>query len=473
MRTKTTLTLTLLTLCPLASCSSSANSCGANPARYSPQIVPSDFSTTIDNKYLTYLPGRVMTFTRTDGNIVEQHVMTETKMIMGVKTVVVHDFLKTPAGQLLEDTYDYYAQDKAGNVWYFGEDTKAYSGTIVSTKGAWLSGANCAMPGIVMLANPQVGASYRQEYLAGEAEDEAEVVSLNETVTVPYGTLGGCIETREQTALAPGDVENKYYCAGIGIVRSKDVGTIDKGSLEDLATIDGKKQDCTSNPAKYDPPINPADFSATIDNKYLPFKPGSVFSYVQSSGDLVEQDVLYETKMVMGVTTVIVHDFLKSPEGDLLEDTYDYFAQDKAGNVWYFGEDTKAYSGTQVSTKGTWAGGLNCARPGIVMGGSPKVGDSYRQEYLPGEAEDQAEVVSLIETVTVPYGTLSNCLKTKEYTVLAPGDIENKYYCPGIGLILSADIGTIDSGKKEELTRINGVGAGGTDAGVDAAGGAD
>jgi hypothetical protein len=161
------------------------------------------------------------------------------------------------------------------------------------------------------------------------------------------------------------------------------------------------------------------------------------------------------------VKTAVVHDFLKSPTGELLEDTYDYFAQDKAGNVWYFGEDTKAYSGTTVSTEGSWAAGVGCARPGIVMNANPKVGDSYRQEYLPGEAEDQADVVSLSETVTVPYGTFAGCLETKEYTALAPGDIENKYYCPGVGLLLSADVGTIDKGNREELTRIDGVTADG------------
>ena len=213
---------------------------------------------------------------------------------------------------------------------------------------------------------------------------------------------------------------------------------------------------CGPNPASYMPAITAAEFSTTIDNKRLFYPQGAVFMYVQTSGDIVEQDVLKQTKTIMGVTTLTVHDSLKSASGDLLEDTYDYYAQDSAGNVWYFGEDTKAYSGTMVSTAGSWHAGENCALPGIVMEANPVVGDSYRQEYRPGEAEDQADIASLTETVTVPYGTFSNCVMTKEYTALAPGDIENKYYCENVGLVRSHDIGTIDTGKTEDLTSVNG-----------------
>jgi hypothetical protein len=168
------------------SCGSQASgACGANPAGYAPMVVAGNFSTTINNQWLFFAPGAVNTYLQTSGNLVEQHVMPDTRTIMGVKTLTVHDFLKAPTGELLEDTYDYYAQDTAGNVWYFGEDTKAYSGTTVSTTGTWYAGEACARPGIVMEAMPQIGDSYRQEYRPGEAEDQADVASLNETVTVP------------------------------------------------------------------------------------------------------------------------------------------------------------------------------------------------------------------------------------------------------------------------------------------------
>jgi hypothetical protein len=224
----------------LGGCGSGSHDATCSQAIYSPQIVAADFVSAVDNKYLSYLPGTVLRYVDTDKNVVEQDVLADTKTLLGVKVTVVHDFSKTESGQLLEDTYDYFAQDKAGNVWYFGEDTKAYSGTMVSTAGSWAAGEGCAQPGIVMRGNPQVGDSYRQEYRAGEAEDEADIVSVTEKVTVPYGTFEGCVKTREHTALAPGDVENKYYCPGAGEVLAVDIGTIDQGKREELLTINGK-----------------------------------------------------------------------------------------------------------------------------------------------------------------------------------------------------------------------------------------
>jgi hypothetical protein len=213
---------------------------------------------------------------------------------------------------------------------------------------------------------------------------------------------------------------------------------------------------CSQSGAGYQPAIVAADFSSVVDNKYLSYIPGMVFKYTNTDHEIVEQDVTSDTKILLGVKVVVVHDFARTASGQLLEDTYDYFAQDRAGNVWYFGEDTKAYSGTMVSTAGSWAAGQSCAKPGIVMKASPQIGDSYRQEYLPGQAEDEAEVVSLTEKVTVPYGTFEGCVKTKEHTALAPGDLENKFYCPGVGEVLSVDIGSIDQGKREELISVNG-----------------
>jgi hypothetical protein len=132
--------------------------------------------------------------------------------------------------------------------------------------------------------------------------------------------------------------------------------------------------------------------------------------------------------------------------GQLIEKTYDWFAQDKEGNVWYFGEDTKEYEdGKVVSTKGSWEAGVDGAKPGIIMPADPKVGQSYRQEYYPGEAEDMARVLSLNDTVTVPYGSFDHVLETKEWTPLEPGFYEKKYYVGGVGPLGNpADLGLVD-----------------------------
>ena len=169
----------------------------------------------------------------------------------------------------------------------------------------------------------------------------------------------------------------------------------------------------------YAPHIDPAHFTTKIDNEYLPLKPGTSFVY-EGGTERDRMTVTHDTKKVMGVECVVVDDRAWE-EGKLIEKTYDWFAQDKEGSVWYFGEDTKEYeNGEVVSTKGSWEAGVDGAKPGIIMQAEPKVGQSYRQEYYPGEAEDMAKVQSLNESVRVPYGSFDHVLETKEWTPLQP-----------------------------------------------------
>jgi hypothetical protein len=182
----------------------------------------------------------------------------------------------------------------------------------------------------------------------------------------------------------------------------------------------------------YTPHIDPAEFTTTIDNEYFPMKPGTVFLY-KGGTERDEMTVTHSTKMVMGVECVVVDD--RAWEGgQLVEKTYDWFTQDDKGNVWYFGEDTKEYeNGEVVSTKGSWEAGVDGAKPGIIMQADPEVGQSYRQEYYPGEAMDMARVLSLDASVTVSYGSFDHVLETKEWTPLEPGFFEKKYYARGVG----------------------------------------
>jgi hypothetical protein len=149
---------------------------------------------------------------------IDVSVEAETHDVWGTTARVVRDtvFLE---GEMIEDTRDWYAQDAAGNVWYLGEDTYEYEfGEVVCSCGAWTSGVDGALPGVVMLAQPKVGDVYRQEYLVGEAEDVAEVVATGASVTVPAGSFGGCLETRDRSAIDPELDEYKYYCPGVGLV---------------------------------------------------------------------------------------------------------------------------------------------------------------------------------------------------------------------------------------------------------------
>lgn len=193
------------------------------------------------------------------------------------------------------------------------------------------------------------------------------------------------------------------------------------------------------NIKSYNPNINPSHFTVSIDNTYFSLKPGTTFIYRSTTEDGVETNkvvVTDKTKIVMGVTCRVVWDRVWLND-KLIEETYDWYAQDKEENVWYFGEDSKEYENEKVvSTKGSWESGINGAMPGIVMQAKLKAGELYRQEYYKGEAEDMAEVVSLNETVTVPYGSFDKCIKTKDWTPLSPNVVEYKYYSSTTGSVV-------------------------------------
>jgi hypothetical protein len=187
------------------------------------------------------------------------------------------------------------------------------------------------------------------------------------------------------------------------------------------------------------PPFDSAAFVADIDNPYMPLLPGTAFHYRSETPDGVEtNDVLVtrDSKQILGVAVTVVHDqvFL---DGELAEDTFDWFAQDTEGNVWYFGEDSKEIEdGQVVSTEGSWEAGVGDNEPGIIMLAHPKVGLAYHQELAPDVAEDMARVLSLKASPSVPYGSFDNCLGTMEYSLIEHGNREHKSYCPGVGLVL-------------------------------------
>lgn len=187
------------------------------------QLDPADFTTAIDNPWWPLKPGNHWVYRETDadGNVqrVDVTVTNRTKTIMGIETRVIHDIV-TDRGKPTEDTYDWYVQDSVGNIWYMGEDTKEYNsrGKLTSTEGSWEAGVDGAQPGIVVLARPKPGLAYREEYYKGQAEDAAEVLSLNAQANVPNGSFDHVVQTRNDTALEPDLVEEKFYARGVGPV---------------------------------------------------------------------------------------------------------------------------------------------------------------------------------------------------------------------------------------------------------------
>jgi hypothetical protein len=189
----------------------------------------------------------------------------------------------------------------------------------------------------------------------------------------------------------------------------------------------------------YAPQIDPAKFVASIDNVYLPLRVGTRWVYkgqTQKGLERVEVVVLTDTRQVMGVECTVVRDTV-TVGGQIVEDTYDWFAQDRDGNVWYFGEEVSNYAdGVLVDSAGTWEAGVDGAQPGVIMWADPQPGEPYRQEFYAGEAEDMARVLRLDGTAEVPYGSFSNVLVTEEWTPLEPGVKERKYYARGVGVLL-------------------------------------
>ncbi|MFL6238731.1 MAG: hypothetical protein ACJ735_04450 [Actinomycetes bacterium] len=191
--------------------------------------------------------------------------------------------------------------------------------------------------------------------------------------------------------------------------------------------------------ASYEPMLNPAEFSTTIDNPYFPLPVGRQLVYKgvkdgQSQVDTVT--VTNRTRLTAeGITARVVTDVAKHGT-TLLEKTEDWYAQDNAGNVWYLGEKTAAYDNGQVDRSGSWESGVHDAEPGIVMEAHPKVPDAYRQEYSPrDEAQDTAWIVDTDATQRVPYGVFHQALVSLEASVVEPGAYDKKVYGKGVGII--------------------------------------
>jgi hypothetical protein len=224
-----------------------------------------------------------------------------------------------------------------------------------------------------------------------------------------------------------------------------------------LLSCEDDKNDDRVIDENYMPLIDPVKFVDSITNSYMPLIPGIKFTYqvVTDEGNEVDEIIVtVDTKTIMGVKCIVVSDISRNTNGDTLESTKDWYAQDLEGNVWYFGEDTKEYeNGVISSTEGSWMAGENKAQPGIVMFAKPILGIPYRQEYLFNEAEDMGKVISMSENVTVPYGIFSDCMMTEEWSPLEPDVIEHKYYAYGIGNIKSV---MIEGGNEiSELTSVS------------------
>jgi hypothetical protein len=218
----------------------------------------------------------------------------------------------------------------------------------------------------------------------------------------------------------------------------------------------GSKLPTGADPIKLDP----ANFSADITNPYWPMKPGTRWTYRNvEAGEPPQEIVIVVTtdtkKLANGITARVVRDTARS-EGQIIEDTLDWYAQDSNGNVWYMGEDTAEFEeGKVVSRDGSWEAGADGALPGIMLPARPQVGQKYRQEYKKGEAEDNGEVLAMNHLVEVEAGPYKDALVTIDTSTIEPDVVEYKFYAPGVGPLLALDISGGTS--REELIKVDKV----------------
>lgn len=188
----------------------------------------------------------------------------------------------------------------------------------------------------------------------------------------------------------------------------------------------------------YEPSFDPANFSDPKPNPYFPLEPG--VNIFEGGEERVEVTVTGQTKEILGIATIVITDQV-FVNGELAEDTVDWYATDNFGNVWYLGEQTAEYeNGQVVTTAGSWEAGVDGAQPGIIMLADPHQGDAYRQEFYAGEAEDVAAIYALDQTATVPAGSYDEVLVTEEWTPLDPSLRERKWYATGVGVVFEETI---------------------------------
>jgi hypothetical protein len=191
--------------------------------------------------------------------------------------------------------------------------------------------------------------------------------------------------------------------------------------------------------------LDPKDFTTRIDNPYWPMDPGTRWTYRETDQGGAKLEVVVTVsdqtkKITNGVTARVVRDTV-TKEGKIIEDTFDWYAQDKEGNIWYLGENTAEFENGKLITKaGSFEAGVDGAKPGIIMPADPQDGMQYRQEYYKGKAEDNGEILSTDEMVQSPFGRFDNALLTKDTITIEPNVLQYKLYAKGVGPVVAVGV---------------------------------
>ncbi|MEO5886199.1 MAG: hypothetical protein ABIQ77_00920 [Anaerolineales bacterium] len=439
----------------------------ANPntgETYTVNINPADFVAVVDNPYFPLIPGSTKVLegmTENGLEHIEIKVLSETREVMGIQATIRQDTVYI-GGELVEDTFDWFAQDKTGNVWYLGEDVSNYeNGQLTDKAGSWEAGVDGALPGIIMYADPaaQLGKTYYQEYYAGEAEDAATLVSAGESVTVAAGSFENVVKTFDFTTLDSASLEHKYYATGIGVVKNVNLttGVIFElveftpagASAEPPITVELLPQPTSGFPPGFVPneaarvDIAKPIFSnpTSITNPLLPIT--EVDQLIQlglkdGHPHRTEFTLLPDTKTVNWngeQTETRILQFVAYLDGRVLEHALDFLAQADGGAVWYFGEDVYNYeNGVVVDRDGTWLAGKD-GPPAMIMPANPQVGNIYRVENIPGDVFEEVTVKTINQTLEGPRGLIEGVMFVQQIGL--DGQTTVKAFAPGYGEFLA------------------------------------
>ncbi len=205
--------------------------------------------------------------------------------------------------------------------------------------------------------------------------------------------------------------------------------------------------------------LDPADLSTDIDNPYWPMPVGARWVLRETDAQdgrlRVEVVVTDRTRMIRSIEARVVRDVV-TENGQLVEKTFDWYAQDSGGSIWYLGEFTREYEdGEVVSTEGSFEYGVDGAQAGVAVPAQPLAGCAYRQEYLEGVAEDRGRVLSVRDDVAVGGELYRNVLSTSDRVPLEPRVLEHKFYAEGVGPVLVVGVSPTEA--REELVRVSGL----------------
>jgi len=412
---------------------------------YTVDINPADFVAVVDNPYFPHIPASKFVYegqTKDGLERVEIVILEEPKVVMGVTTTVMRDTVYLD-GQIKEDTYDWLAQDKDGNVWYFGEDVSDYeNGVMTSKAGSWEAGVDGALPGIVMFGDPvaHLGETYLQEYYAGQAEDTADLISVSQNMEIPFGSFENVVQTYDYTPLDLNSQEHKFYAEDIGQIKSIDLKTGDEVVLVEYIPAGGAKGlNIPIAPDSQRVDLATPTFSnpTNITNLLYPYSQTDqiiLLGSIDGQPFHVIYTLLPFTRKLdwngQQVETIVVQ-YVAQINGRMEEYALDWYAQADDGSVWYFGESVSDYKdGVIYTTDGTWLVGKD-GPAAMIMPANPKVGDVFRVENIPGVAFEEITVKATNVTVQGPKGPIAGAMVGQELHM--DGSYSNKTFTPGYG----------------------------------------